>query len=567
MFGTNRPGAENKYRETALLCVKAPERKIPMKGLPGTLTSFALSGKFARYYNHLSHNQQVMSPKKISSIIQALFLILAVTSASVRAQEPFVAVRLTPQNTDWDWEPYARQITSAFERALARRVREGLPRREFELSEETVRLKYFFRLDLDGNFRRFAPLSPEHRYHSYLIRRTARDIPSPPPLPASFQGFVFDGELTFELGFNPTGRYKRYYFEEPIDSLELPDIKLPIVTRIVENLFLYEPPDMDKNKLLDDYRRRIGIPASITDTSSYTPLDFSGIYLALSLPYDSLFFGMQDTSALRDSLAAALKREGARVLAEIPEFTAVAPNITEEDENTDSLEQTDTTLAAQAKPDGPDDTPIDTLLPAHELPVLFRKAVDSGRAYVLSAALARDTVPNRALCRLSFYEAERPDDLKRRVDYRFPLTDALPDTLGRALVNRLAHPPEKPKPPAPSTPAAPPVTVSDPTVSPAPADSAGVAGADSSLADPAAVQEGTAQESSAAPADTVSGEEQPQTPLSPDTVAPAEPESPASPGADTPEAEEEPAPPLEDTPPSDQPPADPGTDTGTPGNP
>ncbi|MCE5273410.1 hypothetical protein LLH00_19200 [bacterium] len=402
------------------------------------------------------HNRQSGSLKRL-----LLFLAAAIPSL-LAAQKPPVAVSFEPLRQEWDWQDWASGLCGDFESALNRRYREGIPRREFTPEDKPVRLVYLLRMDPQGRILRFVPLSPEHRYLAYLIERTTReialDLEGPPtglPYP------TVEGRLTFELRFRPTGFYKRHYFEEPLDSLHLPKFEPLIMVADQQPLYMYEPPDLDKNKLLADFRKRIGLGATISDTSLFTPLEVSGMYLALSLPYDSLRAGMRDTLRLRRQMQAALEKAGAHVLDEVPLEAYSSPPTAAALTVTDSSGQD--SLGAAAAPDSSARDSLraeiaaieisevksnpaavaDSAIPVADLPKAFASVVNPKRTLVLSAGLARDSLPGKALCRVRLFDPGRPEDFKRRLDYVFKYEGELPDTLGQILVERLVHPPAK----------------------------------------------------------------------------------------------------------------------------
>lgn len=419
-------------------------------------------------------------------------------------------VSFEPLREGWNWQSWAAELTSDFESALTRRYREGLPRREFVAENTPARLTFLVRIDPEGHIRRFVPLSAGHRYLTYLVERTAREIaPALVHPPYGLPYPSLEGRMSFTLHFKATGFYKRYYFEEPVDSLDLPPFEPVIKVKDSQPLFLYEPPGMDKNKLLDDYRRRIGLNPGIQDTSIYTPLDLHGMYLALTLPFDSLHAGSPDTMRLRRDIEQALEKAGAHVLDEVPveDYTSPPAAVTTaaasdstgsapDSINADSSDSSSVSAPVSAAPATPAASqtfsPVDSALQSADLPKVFARVVNLRRAFVLSAGLARDSLPGHALCRVRLYELRRPDDFKRRLDYRFVFSGSLPDTLGRILVGLLVTPPPKPEPPKPKEP---------PAAKAAPAaDSTAKAATDSTNAPKPALQ--AAPDSSAVRADT-----------------------------------------------------------------
>jgi len=434
------------------------------------------------------------------------------------AQEaPPVEVSFEPLREGWNWQSWAAELTANFESALTRRYREGLPRREFVAETTPARLTFLVRIDQEGRIRRFVPLSAGHRYLSYLVERTAREIaPGLLHPPYGLPYPTLEGRISFTLRFKATGFYKRHYFEEPIDSLDLPPFEPIIKVKDSQPLFLYEPPGMDKNKLLDDYRRRIGLNPGIQDTSIYTPLDLHGMYLALTLPFDSLNVGSPDTLRLRRDIEQALEKAGAHVLDELPveDYSSPpAPETAAADSDSlssapDSMSAVSSDSSSASAPVSPAPaapaasqtfSPMDSALQAADLPKVFAKVVNLRRAFVLSAGLARDSLPGRALCRVRLYELRRPDDFKRRLDYRFASSGSLPDTLGRVLVGLLVTPPPKPEPPKPKAPPAAKAAASADSTAKAATDSS-AAGKDTTGAAKPAPQ--AAPDSSAARADT-----------------------------------------------------------------
>ena len=105
------------------------------------------------------------------------------------------------------------------------RVQDGLEKREFELSETTFTLDFNIKLDEKGNPNSLVRTVPEKRYLTYLIERTIYENDIFPPLPDDFPVFYLTGVLQVKCRFEPTGRYKRLYFEEPLDSLRDIDSK------------------------------------------------------------------------------------------------------------------------------------------------------------------------------------------------------------------------------------------------------------------------------------------------------------------------------------------------------
>ncbi len=475
-----------------------------------------------------------------------LWLALAIPSL-LAAQEPPVTVRFEPLRQEWQWQDWASGLCGDFESALNRRYREGLPRREFTDDSKPARLVYILRMDPQGRILRFVPLSPEHRYLDYLVRHTAReiapDLDSPPrdlPYP------TVEGRLTFELRFRPTGFYKRHYFEEPLDSLDLPQSEPLLKSADAQPLYLYEPPDLDKNKLLEEFRKRIGLGAAITDTSLYAPLEVSGMYLALSLPYDSLRSGIMDTLRLRRQMTAALEKAGAHVLDQVPvEAYSSAPSAAPDSSAQDSLNREVATVEVSEAKSNPEAV-ADSAMPSVDLPLVFSKIVNLKRTLVLSAGLARDSLPGKALCRVRLFEPSRPEDFKRSLDYVFKYQGELPDTLGELLVERLVHPPAKPEPPKPKEP---PAAKTDSTAKAAPsdstakADSTGAKPAAANPAAPGAAKADSAAASTTAPAKAAPADSASKAPASAPAVAP--PDSAAKAPSQAPPAAAPSAPPAD----------------------
>ena len=83
----------------------------------------------------------------ISRLLKFLCLAILLSSAAVSAQEDLVRISIQPDNEDWDWEPYAEALAGGLATAIASRVNEGFPRREFTLDSLTTTLEYRFRID------------------------------------------------------------------------------------------------------------------------------------------------------------------------------------------------------------------------------------------------------------------------------------------------------------------------------------------------------------------------------------------------------------------------------------
>ncbi|MBW7998064.1 MAG: hypothetical protein FVQ81_16145 [Candidatus Glassbacteria bacterium] len=493
------------------------------------------------------------------------FFLLTALAVPVAAQQGLVRVTIQPDRTDWEWESYAESVSSLFENSMERRVIEGIDSREFEEDSSGKVIEFIFVIAQDGSLRHFSPLTPQNRYHQYLIRKTVEKVAPFRPLPRSFPLFYFKGTIAFECRFLPTRWYKKLYFEQPLDSLELGPIN-PRIRRVSASnplLPTYEPLIKDKQKLLDEYKKRIGVAEEITDTSSYSPLEVSGRTFLVRVPYDSLAAEPMSGLLLEARLEKALEEAGAIITNEeydpdqvrredgmlAADTYAPADSTTEGNyADADSLTVGDSAMAAadSAAPEAGsifDEANLQSLPSDRNLTQAFA-SVFSVQFLVFSAGLARDSLGDSAVCRVRLYPGNKPDQLKRSLEFRFGYDGSLPDSLGTLLVQRLVRPPKKPKPPAKpkipasqpsadstatqpestaadSTAAVPALTAdstaadgTQPAVS-APADSS-TAAPDSATAEPAA-----APDSAQAPAsaDTTAGEPAPPTGISPDSSA------------------------------------------------
>jgi len=371
-------------------------------------------------------------------------------AAAVWAQDDLVRVSIRPDNEAWDWRPYAEKLARRMAEAIDSRVNEGFPRREFTLDSLATAIEFRFRIDTQGRLRHFAPLRPRHRYLAYLIRRTARELAPFDPLPEEFPLFYFDGTISFKCRMKPTGRYKRLYFEEPLDAPEETAVTPFYKQQLSTPLIFYEPQILDKKQLLEEFKKRIGAVEEIADTSSYTPLDFTSRNVAVKVAYDSLTGSAFESEMLKIRIEAALVEAGAR-LTELENVPAPKPAI-----ETPPRTEADSALVAEP----PDTSAKDSLgsapeekpavqLPVRDLAAAFTSSLGEKKTVlVFSAGVLADTVPNKAICRVRLFPWDNPGNLKRRVDYTFEHSGILPDSLGRMIVARLTDPPPRPKPPA-----------------------------------------------------------------------------------------------------------------------
>jgi len=439
-----------------------------------------------------------------SSLLPFFFLLSLAAASGLPAQEELVRVSIQPDNTQWDWQPYAEKVAQRFAALIESRVREGIPRREFWTDTTSATLSFLFRIDNSGHLKRFVELTPEYRYLAYLIQRTAQRISPFDSLPENFPYFYFDGTITFHCDFLPAGRYKRLYFEEPLDTLEKIEFTPMYKSKSRTPLFLYEPLEMDKNELFENYKKRIGLIEEIKDTSSYAPLDFSNRHVAVVIPYDSLTGDTYGSEWLKTRIESALEEAGAHISAQeykapvpVPPEEGKAPgDSTQKTSESDTVSakssypgepmdtvknqfegsksEADTTSVESASPEKPKDTtkepleikrseadtasvesappkePKDTEKEVlkRDLREAFSK-VSEKDFLVFSAGIAAGPSPDSAICRLRLFKSNRPDDLKRRLDYKFAHSGYLPDSLGQLLVKRLTNPPAKPAPPPP----------------------------------------------------------------------------------------------------------------------
>ena len=198
------------------------------------------------------------SSKYLIKTILGLLLILSISACEALAQGELVRVSIQPDNTDWDWEDFAARAAERLVSAIDYRVTEGLPRREFVRDSVAATLTFRFRVDGRGRLVHFDQLVPRKRYLTYLVRRTVRESYIFDRLPEDFPLYYFDGVMTVNCLFRPTGRYKRFYFQEPIDSLEHVDEITILEPPSTELLTLYEPKDVDKKALLEQYKKISG---------------------------------------------------------------------------------------------------------------------------------------------------------------------------------------------------------------------------------------------------------------------------------------------------------------------
>ena len=433
--------------------------------------------------------------RPISRLLRFLCLAILLKAAAISAQDDLVRVSIRPDNENWDWQPYAEKLAGRLATAIDSRVNEGFPRREFTLDSLTTVLTFRFRIDNEGRLRRFVPLSPRQRYLAYLIQRAARELVSFDPLPEEFPLFYFDGTMRFNCRMKPTGRYKRLYFEEPLDTLEettsTPFYKAPSSST---PLILYEPQIKDKKKLLQDFKQRIGIVDEIEDTSSYTPLDFTKRVVAVDVAYDSLTGDAFESVMLKTRIEAALVEAGALLieleLAPKPPPPPPAPETAGAEKDSALSEELPDTSVKESPDSVPEEQPAAPMLPQRDLAAAFASRLGKKAVLVFSAGVSADTVPDNAICRVRLFPSDKPDALKRRVNYAFSHSGTLPDSLGRMVLARLTSPPPKPKPPA------------RPKPKPKPkAPSAATAG-DSAAVDTTAASKAARADSAAAPADT-----------------------------------------------------------------
>ncbi|MBN2290646.1 MAG: hypothetical protein JXQ83_15025, partial [Candidatus Glassbacteria bacterium] len=259
----------------------------------------------------------------LTAKIPGLLLVLLAAAIPVSAQEELVGVRIQPDCTGWEWESYVSQAAERLALAVESRVIEGLPRREFVRDSSTTTLDFRFRVNEDGSLLHFSQLRPRKRYLSYLVRRTVSETNLFDPLPDDFPLFYLDCTVFVSCRFRPTGRYKRLYFQEPLDSLEKVDEIVILKPLSNEPLLLYEPTGIDNKELLDRYKKSLGLQDPITDTSSYTPLSFDGRRVAVYNAYDSLRVGTYQLDILRGEIIRELTKAGA--IAEGVEYTPKKP--------------------------------------------------------------------------------------------------------------------------------------------------------------------------------------------------------------------------------------------------
>ncbi|MEA2062543.1 MAG: hypothetical protein U9P14_02490, partial [Gemmatimonadota bacterium] len=478
-------------------------------------------------------------------------------AGSAAAQERLVRVSIQPDNTQWDWQEYASSAAERLATAIESRVMEGLSRREFLRDSSATSLSFRFRVDSQGTIRHFNREAPRYRYLTYLVQSTAGQTYLFDPLPGDFPLFYFDGILTVHCQFEPTGFYKRIYFEEPLDSLEnINDIFfLEPVLRPNEPLYLFEPQGLDKKGLLEDFKKRIGVMEQVSDTSSYSPLDFNGRVISVFTAYDSLTVGKSRTTEAEETADTTLapgdktEQKTVSLAFQPPAIESIQPGILRQEiisaltEAGAVISPTDYTPRPEPAPASEkpiaEETPapgepadstetaadttsekekipsrIDSLVMRRDLVAAF-KTVFKTKFLVFSLGLApavktdssglvTTIIPDTALCRLRLFLSDNPDDLKRNLEVRFAYKYRLPDSLGFALVRRLTDPPPKPKPPPPpEKPAKPEATT--PVDSTAAADTLApvTTPTDSSvLPDPSALPDSSAVPDSTAAADS-----------------------------------------------------------------
>ena len=465
--------------------------------------------------------------RPVSRLLKFLCLAILLKASAISAQEDLVRVSIRPDHEEWDWQPYAEKLSLRLATAIDSRVNEGFPRREFTLDSLATTLEFRFRIDIQGRLRRFAPLLPKHRYLAYLIQRTARELGAFDPLPDDLPLFYFDGTMRFNCRMKPSGMYKRLYFEEPLDTLEKIAVT-PVykTTKSSTPLMLYEPQTVDKIKLLEDFKKRIGVVEEISDTSSYTPLDFTNRAVTVQVEYDSLTGSDFESEMLKTRIEAALLEAGARLTES--EFIPPQPPVLEiaeaEEDSTLYVEPPDTS-SKEPQETVPEEKPA-VLELERDLAAAFASRLDS-TFLVFSAGVAADTLPNTAVCRVQLFPSDNPGQLKRQADYTFAHSGTFPDSLGRMIVARFTTPPPKPKPPAkpkpkPKAPVA--STAGDSTAvdttaaaKTTRADSAAAAPADTSAAAKAAEPDSVV----AVPADTSTPVEVSPTPAEADTTGAA----------------------------------------------
>jgi len=401
------------------------------------------------------------------TITSRLFATIALLACvSLYAQEDFLRVTVQPANTEWGWKEYSETMAGKLAKAIEKRVKEGLPRREFAIDTAASVVTFSFRVDSEGRLRYFKPVSPRYRYLAYLIERTALETSFTSPLPPDFQFFYYDGTMTFYCRMHPTGFYKRFYFEQPLDTLpEVPFNPVLRKTRTEQPLALYEPDVKDKNLLLEEFKKRIGIAPEITDTSGYSPLVVAGREFAVRVAFDSLTGDPQESELLQKQIERALEEAGATVTEDIlfpteSEAVSSAGNVDSamaKPDSTlgDSLARDSLSEAATAGSAAKGDSLAQVRVPGEatrpvppdrDISEAFEKIFSPGYL-VLSAGLARDSTGDTAVCRIRLYPAGKPNQPKRLVNYRFVHAGILPDSLGRMLVTRLTAPPPRPEPP------------------------------------------------------------------------------------------------------------------------
>ncbi|MFC1613988.1 hypothetical protein ACFL5K_01685 [Gemmatimonadota bacterium] len=414
-------------------------------------------------------------PKILFTKYFGFLLVLFVTASFASAQEELVRVAIHPDKTDWDWESYTSQAAGRLASAIERRVTKGLPMREFVRDSVASTLEFRFRVDSRGRLVQFNRLVPRMRYLTYLIRRTAAESYIFDYLPEDFPLFYFDGTVTVSCMFTPTGRYKRFYFEEPLDSLSRLDDIIVLKPTLTTPLLLYEPITMDKKELLEQYKKNLGLMEPITDTSGFTPLSFKERRLSVYVAYDSLPLPPYQADILREEIIRELSEAGASTsdIEYVPEKIIPKESL--------SPDSADIDEALEAEPSETDSTTDETPASADSI-VLHRdlkqafSTVFKPNFLVFSIGLAPTLNPDTAACRLRLFLSDKPGELKRNMEIKFAYRQALPEGLGRGLVKRLTKPPAKPKPPPKPKPKPLPKAAADSTTA---ADSTAPSGAGS----------------------------------------------------------------------------------------
>ena len=404
----------------------------------------------------------VRSLYKIALQIFIIAVLVTINASFLAAQGNLVEISLNPDETDWDWQDYQSRVADKLSSLIDNTVRDGLDRREFELSETTFTLDFNIRIDEKGKPVSLTRTVPEKRYLTYLIERTIYENNIFPPLPDDFPVFYLTGVMSVKCRFKPTGRYKRLYFEEPLDSLRDIDSNKILKPVKFEPLYLYEPEGVEKNVILEKYRNRLGLGDPIADTSAYTPVSFMDVALAVHVPYDSLFQSSPyDIELIETKIEAALRDSGAVIRSE--EYEVVEKpekkNATIEAAMSDTLAENDSTMADVTEPEEVAE-PIDsskiviTGAMGARIPEKMSLAEAFSTVYtptylVLSAGFAPGDSVNRGLCRIQMFKSDKPEELKKNIRLQFKHKGYLPDDIGKLIVQRLVAPPAKPAPPPP----------------------------------------------------------------------------------------------------------------------